>query len=94
MHSVQDWSSELSAGGGGVSLVPLGEWPVERPQDWVAWVNTPQTDAELTAIRQSVTKGQPFGSSRWTEQMVMLWALGSTLRSRGRPKKELVGNGS
>lgn len=80
--------------GGGASMVPLSTWPVERPLDWIAWVNTPQTDAELTAIRQSVTKGQPFGSSRWTEQMVMLWALGSTLRSRGRPKKELVGNGS
>lgn len=79
---------------GGTSPVPLSEWPVERPQDWVAWVNTAQTDTELTAIRQSVTKGQPFGSFRWTEQMVTLWSLGSTLRFRGRPRKELVRNGS
>jgi putative transposase len=79
---------------GGISLVPLSEWPVERPHDWIPWVNTPQTDAELTAIRQSVTKGQPFGSARWMEQTVTLWSLGSTVQFWGRPKEELVRNGS
>ncbi|MDI3466569.1 MAG: hypothetical protein OJF50_005390 [Nitrospira sp.] len=57
-------------------------------------MNTPHRDAELTAIRQSVAKGQPFGSSHWIEQIVTLWALGSTLRLRGRLRKELVRNGS
>jgi putative transposase len=79
---------------GGASVVPLSEMPTERPSDWLQWVNTPQTDAELSAIRQSVTKGQLFGNSWWIDQMVKLWSLGSTVRFRGRPKKELVRNGS
>ena len=87
------WGSAWQRGGG-ASQVPLSDWPVERPVDWVAWVNAPQTDAELAALRQSVKKGQPFGNAHWIEQMAMLWSLGSTLRFRGRPKKELVGNGS
>lgn len=73
---------------GGASAVPLSAWPVNQPVDWVTWVNRPQTESELTALRQSVTKGQPFGAVSWVEQMVKRLALGSTLRFRGRPKKE------
>jgi putative transposase len=27
--------------------IPLATWPVARPSDWVEFVNTPETDAEL-----------------------------------------------
>ena len=87
------WGSAWQRSGGS-SVVPLSEMPAERPSDWLQWVNTPQMEAELSAIRQSVTKGQPFGNSLWIDQMVTLWSLGSTLRLRGRPRKELVKNGS
>ena len=72
---------------GRTSPVPLSAWPVDQPAKWLAWVNTPQTESELTALRQSVTKGRPFGAPSWVEQMVQRWSLGSTLRFRGRPKK-------
>jgi putative transposase len=78
----------------GPCTVPLSAWPVERPVEWARWVNEPETEGELTAVRRSVAKGQPFGSSGWVDQMVTMWNLLSTLRVRGRPRKELVRNGS
>ena len=67
---------------------------MERPVDWPDWVNKGETDEQLSAVRRSVIKGQPYGSAPWIEQMVTQWNLGATLRTRGRPKKELVNNGS
>jgi putative transposase len=72
----------------------MHEWPMERPSEWLDWVNEGETNEQLSAVRKSVTKGQPFGSALWVEQMVTQWNLGATLRARGRPKKELVNNGS
>ena len=38
----------------------LSDWPVERPRDWLARVNRPQTASELEALRLSVQRGRPF----------------------------------
>ena len=32
-----------------------------RPQDWPSVVNEPQSEAELTALRQCIVRGRPFG---------------------------------
>lgn len=89
------WGScgQRHSGGG---RVPLSEWPVERPVAWTRLVNESERDEELTAVRRSVVKGQPFGNEGWGEQMVATWHLLSTVRGRGRPKREreLVKNGS
>ena len=65
----------------------LAPWPVERPADWTAFVNEPQTAAELEAIRRSVNRGCPFGDDDWRAAMVAELGLESTLREPGRPKK-------
>jgi putative transposase len=83
------WSSAGTRG-----AVPLHEWPMERLAEWLGWVNEDERNEQLDAVRRSVLKGQPFGSERWVERMVTQWNLGATLRGRGRPKKELVNNGS
>jgi putative transposase len=83
------WSS---AGANGT--VPLHEWPMARPRDWCNWVNESEPTEQLSMVRQSLLKGQPYGSARWVEQMVTQWNLGATLRGRGRPKKEEANNGS
>lgn len=83
------WSS---AGTRGSVLVP--EWPMERPAEWLSWVNEDEPTEQLHAVRRSVLKGQPFGSDQWVERMVTQWNLGATLRDRGRPKKEFANNGS
>jgi putative transposase len=58
------------------------------PSDWRTWVNTPETEAEVEALRNSVRKGTPFGNDRWVRSSVVRLGLETTLRPRGRPKKQ------
>ena len=83
------WSSAGSLG-----AVPLYAWPMERPAEWLHWVDEGESSAQLKAVRRSVIKGQPYGSAPWVERMVTQWHLGATVRERGRPMKELANNGS
>jgi putative transposase len=65
----------------------LSAWPVPLPDDWLKHVQAPQTEAELEALRRSVQRGSPFGSSDWQMQTSARLGLGHTLQPRGRPKK-------
>ena len=69
----------------GAALLSPG--PVPWPRNWRSWVNKPLTAAELTALRQCVQRGQPYGSATWSKRAAARLGLGSTLRPRGRPKK-------
>ena len=66
----------------------LGEWPVDRPRNWVQRVNRPETDAELQSLRQAVNRGSPLGSTDWVKRVVSRLGLESTLRFRGRPRAD------
>ena len=57
------------------------------PRKWRSWVNKPQTEAELAAIRHCIVRGAPYGDEVWRKQSAARLGLGSTLRSRGRPPK-------
>ena len=65
----------------------LSKWPVPQPREWLDHVSQPQSEAELAALRQSVERGQPFGSTEWQEQTARQLGLEFTLRPRGRPRK-------
>ena len=65
----------------------LSDWPVPRPRSWLQYVNQPQSEAELTAIRLSVQRGQPYGGDAWARATATTLGLESTFRPRGRPKK-------
>ncbi len=65
----------------------LAEWPLPRPRDWLDFVNRPQTDAEVAAIKRSVRRGSPLGNKHWTEGTAADLGLENTLRPPGRPKK-------
>jgi putative transposase len=56
------WSS-LSQRLRGSDCVPLLEWPVVRPDDWLAQVNAAQTPAEIEAFHRSMKHGKPFGTT-------------------------------
>jgi putative transposase len=58
------------------------------PRQWRAWVNKPQTEAEVAAIRHCIRRGAPFGDDRWVHSSAARLGLTTTLRPRGRPKKE------
>lgn len=72
----------------------INEWPIARPADWVAWVNEDEGAEDLTRIRRSVVRSQPYGAAEWVVAMIERFGLGSTVRSQGRPRKVLVENGS
>jgi putative transposase len=63
----------------------LADWPLPQPFDWRQQVNSPQTEAELEAIRRCLRRGSPYGNKMWAEQAAERLGLQSTLRPRGRP---------
>lgn len=65
----------------------LSRWPLPRPRDWTKYVNSVETEGDLAALRRSVRRGQPFGSTGWVERTTKRLGLQSTTRSRGRPRK-------
>jgi len=65
----------------------LSDWPLPKPSDWIDYVNIPQTEGELEAIRRCVHRGSPYGGTDWIDQAVKRLGLQSTLRCRGRPRK-------
>ncbi|MDO8552186.1 MAG: transposase [bacterium] len=63
----------------------LSPWPVPAPRNYLQWLNQAQTEDEEEAIRRSVTKGNPYGGSGWTDNVVKRFGLEQTLRKVGRP---------
>jgi putative transposase len=47
--------------------MPLDKWPVPRGRNWIDFVNDPETEAELKALRRSVRRGKPFGATVWQQ---------------------------
>jgi len=66
----------------------LSPWPLARSARWAERVNKPLTAAELKTVRTSVNRGAPFGDETWVQGISRKLNLQSTLRPRGRPKKE------
>ena len=64
----------------------LAPWPLAQNPSWAEYVNTPQTEEELLALRASVKRGNPYGESSWSEQAIEKLGLESTVRPRGRPR--------
>ena len=84
------WSS-LWRREAGRDLGMLSPWPVDRPADWLDWVNEPQTDAEMEVLRRSVNRASPFGHERWQRHTATNLGLGATLRPLGRPRSVAIG---
>lgn len=70
----------------------LAAWPLARRPGWVDHVNAPLTEAELTAVRRSVQRGNPLGSKQWADRTIRRFALESTIRPEGRPRKPKNGS--
>lgn len=66
----------------------LSRWPLPRPRKWLRYVNEPETDAELQALRRSCIRGAPYGSAEWVTDTARRLGLEATIRRPGRPKKQ------
>jgi Transposase and inactivated derivatives len=65
----------------------LAPWPIDKPKDYLEFVETPLTASELETTRYSVNRGKPLGTETWTNKMLDRHNLTITTRERGRPKK-------
>ena len=82
------WASPWARKHGDAELKQiLSTWPIERPRNWNARLNTPLSSKELKKIESSLKRGRPFGSDEWIGQQVKELGLEHTVRSEGRPRK-------
>ena len=65
----------------------LHPWPIDRPRNWLALVNRPQTAAEEAALRVSIQRSRPLGNSAWQQEMARKLGLRSCFRDPWRPAK-------
>jgi putative transposase len=70
----------------------LAPWPVRRSANWLEFVNSPQSEEELAALRRCVQRDCPYGDERWSQQTVKRLGLESTLPPQRRPKKHQIGS--
>ncbi len=75
------WSSlhEIVKGELSISL----ETPVERPGDWVAWTNEPQSTDEEAALRLSIKRSRPYGGKTWILKTATALGLEQSLQNSG-----------
>ncbi|MBI4142292.1 transposase [Candidatus Uhrbacteria bacterium] len=66
----------------------LDEWPVPPSRSYLAWVNRPQTAAELEEIRSCVMRSRPFGDVPWVRHVAHQFGIEQRLQPIGRPQKE------
>lgn len=66
----------------------LYPWVFEEPKDYLSLLAQPLTPKEIEKIERSETKGVPFGDDGYVIEMVEKYGINSTLRGRGRPRKE------
>jgi putative transposase len=81
------WSSAAPRHGGEPAL---DDGPILRSTDWLAFVNQPQTDAEVAALRDCTSRRRPYGDDGWTRGTAGRLRLEASLRPRGRPPKRTV----
>jgi len=80
------WSS-LPGWLGGDPLLSRGEVTV-RDERWLERVNEPLSVGDLQRLRLSVERGRPYGEESWVKETTRPLGLESTLRSRGKPRKQ------
>jgi len=66
----------------------LRPWPVDPPRNWLADVNRAIEDEALRRVQRSVTRSMPLGSATWQSRIARKLNLPTTMRPRGRPRKD------
>jgi putative transposase len=62
--------------------------PLEMPEEWTGYVDAPFSEKEIDRLRSSVNRQTPLGDAGWLVKVCKEFGLESTIRRRGRPKKE------
>ena len=79
-----EWSSLFSIRNN-CDLIPLAEWPIPKPTDWLEIVNRDEIPQEFDDVRTCIRRNRPIGDPEW--QRTVAPFIGQSMRRRGRPKK-------
>lgn len=63
----------------------IARWPLARPNDWAAHLNSERSEAREVGLRERIRQGLPFGGAEWTATMIERLQLTGRQRGRGRP---------
>jgi len=87
VRRAEDWAwSSLWASTRNCHILPLSEWPILQPSDWIERVNQRHSDDDLNAIHRSLSHNHPLGEPDWAKAVAA--SLGLSTRPPGRPKRE------
>ena len=90
VQRAEDWQwGSLAHFCGARHSVPVAEWPIARPCDWLLWVNEGESLQSLDGVRKSVSTGQPYGQRRWVDKVARDLGIEERLGKPGRPKNDL-----
>ena len=64
----------------------IQHWPMERPPNWIDFVNGCENQSELEDLRSAAQRGRPFGAEEWMMKTAKQLGLISSINPRGRPK--------
>ena len=87
VERAQDWRWSSAARDRAQAAPPLDPGPVLRPAGWLEYVNTPQTEAEVEALRECIRRRRPYGDEVWADRAATHLGLEASRRPRGRPRK-------
>ncbi|TAK17580.1 MAG: hypothetical protein EPO35_02750 [Acidobacteria bacterium] len=83
----EDWEwSSLAARCRNCHPLPLSEWPILPPDNWVELVNERHAADDVAVIRRSLMRNRPLGESEWSQSVAKLLGL-PRQQSAGRPSK-------
>lgn len=66
----------------------IDTWPVDEDRQWLDQLDEPIRAEQLVIVRECLNRQRPFGKSDWQAEMAAAFGLGSSLRPRGRPRRE------
>jgi putative transposase len=85
--SAEEWAfSSLHQRDRGRATVPLAEWPIPRPPDWLARVNREDNREELDALRAAFARGVPVGEPEWQKSTAERLGVPLIPGKGGRPR--------
>lgn len=67
--------------------IMLTKCPVPLPENWMDYVNEPQTLTELESIRTCIQRQRPFGARGWVEHEARQLGLMQSIAPLGRPRR-------
>jgi hypothetical protein len=63
--------------------------PCPKGEDWLAYINEPQAEAEVESLRECIRRRRPFGDEGWSQQTARQMGWEASLGPRGGPPTKL-----